>query len=86
MLLLNAPMPQRLHIGLFVMIDAPEEPLHGNSTLFLAGSVLDTGANLLVDTGATHNVIDTNFARLIDLMEQRIRTTILFGSTGEVTC
>jgi hypothetical protein len=47
-----------------MMISAPEAPLHGSSAMFLAGRVLDTGANLRIDTGASHNIINTTFARL----------------------
>jgi predicted aspartyl protease len=45
--------------------------------MYLAGSILVTGVHILVDTGATHNVIDINVARAIGLLEQCVRTTIL---------
>ena len=48
--------------------------------------VLGTGAHILVDTGTTHNVIDINFARLIDLLEKRINTMTLVGSGNKVSC
>lgn len=68
-----------------MMIGTPKASLCGSSTMFLAGTVLGMDANLLVDTGDTYNIINTNFARLIGLMEQHIRRTTLFGDWEEVT-
>jgi hypothetical protein len=61
-----------------MMISAPEATLRGSSTMFLAGTVLDMGAS--------DNIINTTFAHLISLMEQRVRATILLGNGGEITC
>jgi hypothetical protein len=58
------PTPTLLDIGFLMIISAPEAPLHDSSAMFLAGRVLDTGANLRIDTGASHNIINTTFARL----------------------
>jgi hypothetical protein len=44
-----------------MMISAPEATLRGSSTMFLAGIVLDMGAS--------DNIINTTFAHLISLME-----------------
>jgi hypothetical protein len=33
--------------------------------MYLAGVVLGIGAHILLDTGAMHNVININFARLM---------------------
>jgi predicted aspartyl protease len=52
----------------------------------LAGVVSGTGVHILVDMGATHNIIDINVACLIGLLEQHIDTTILIGSGKEVSC
>ena len=52
--------------------------------MYLAGVVSSNGVHILVDTGATHNIIDINVAHLIGLQEQRIDTTILVGSGNEV--
>jgi hypothetical protein len=54
--------------------------------MYLAGAVLGTGAHILEDPSATHNVIDINSARLIGLLEQRINNTILVGSNTKVLC
>jgi hypothetical protein len=42
-----------------------------------AGAILGTGDHMLVDTGATHNFININFACIIGLMEQHINTSVL---------
>ena len=52
--------------------------------MYLTGVVSGTGVHILVDMGATHNIIDINVARLIGLQEQRINTAILVGSGNEV--
>jgi hypothetical protein len=54
--------------------------------MYLAGVVSGTGVHILVDTGATHNILDINVARLIGLLEQCIDTAILVGSANEVSC
>jgi hypothetical protein len=54
--------------------------------MYLAGAMFGTDAHILVETGATHNVIDVNFIRLIDLLEKRINTMTLVGSGNEVSC
>ena len=54
--------------------------------MYLAGVVSSNGVHILVDTGATHNIIDINVARLISLKEHRINTAILDGSGNEVPC
>jgi hypothetical protein len=42
-----------------------------------AGAILGTSDHMLVNTGATHNFININFARIISLTEQRINTNVL---------
>jgi hypothetical protein len=54
--------------------------------MYLIGVVSGTGINILVDMGATHNIIDINFARLISLLEQCIDTTIFVGSGNKFSC
>ena len=54
--------------------------------MYLTGVVSETGVHVLVDTGAMHNIIDINVARLIGLQEQRINTAILVDSGNEVPC
>ena len=54
--------------------------------MYLEGVMSGTGIHILVDTGATHNIIDVNVAHLIGLQEQRINTAILIGSGNEVPC
>ena len=60
--------------------------MHGCPPLYLTGVVSGTGVHILLDTGATHNVIEINIAHLIGLLEQRMDTTILVGSGNEVQC
>jgi predicted aspartyl protease len=48
--------------------------------------VLGTGVHILVDKGATHNIININVVRFIGLQEQRINTAILVGNGNEVPC
>jgi hypothetical protein len=54
--------------------------------MFLVGVVLREGVRILVDTCATHNVIDINFVRLGCLMKRRINTTILISSVNKIDC
>jgi hypothetical protein len=69
-----------------MMIGTPNAAVHGCTPMYLTGVIVGTGVFILVDTGATHNIIDINVARLIALREQCIDTTILVGSGNEVTC
>lgn len=52
--------------------------------MILAGVILGEGVRILIDTGATHNIIDTNIDRLTSLAKRRITTTILVGSSTEL--
>lgn len=52
--------------------------------MFLAGAIMGHGVRILIDTGAMHNIIDTNFAHLVGIMELRINMTILVGSGNEI--
>ena len=72
--------------SLLMMIGTTQSALCGSPPMFLAGAIVGTGVHILVDTGATHNVIDINVARPIGLLEQRINTTILIGSGHEISC
>lgn len=73
--------------SLMMLVVTQGPGVRGGRTMCLAGAVLGTGAFILIDTGATHNVIDINFARVVNLREQRINTTIiLVGSGNEVSC
>lgn len=54
--------------------------------MFLADVILGQGVRILIDTGATHNVNDINFARIMGIMERRINTTIIIGSGTKITC
>jgi hypothetical protein len=69
-----------------MMIGTANAAVRGCTPMYLTGVIAGTGVFILVDTGATHNIIDINVARLIGLREQRIDTTILVGSGNEVTC
>jgi hypothetical protein len=71
--------------SLLKMIGTTQSPMHGCPPMCLAGVVSGTSIHILVDTGATHNIIDINVTLLISL-EQRIDTTILIGSGKEVSC
>lgn len=52
--------------------------------MLLAGANLGQGIQILVDSDATHNIIDSSTARIIDLTERRINTTVLVGSSTEI--
>jgi predicted aspartyl protease len=54
--------------------------------MYLTGVISGTDIHILVDMGATHNIIDINVARIIGLLEQRIETTILVGSGTATPC
>jgi hypothetical protein len=72
--------------GLMMMIGTTRSAVRGCPTMYLIGVVSGTSINILVDMGATHNIIDINFARLIGLLEQCNDTTILVGSGNEFSC
>ena len=44
------------------------------------------GFHILIDTCATHNIININITHLIGLQEQCINTAILVSSRNEVPC
>jgi hypothetical protein len=72
--------------NLLMMLGMTQFAVHACRPMYLAGAVFSTGAHILVNTGATHNVIDDNFIRLIDLLEKHINTMTLVGSGNEVSC
>ena len=53
--------------SLLMMIGMGQSSVQGRPPMYLAGVVSGTSAHILVDTGATHNIIDINVARLIGL-------------------
>ena len=67
-----------------MMLGMTQSTAHSCCPMYLVGAVLGTGAHILVHMGATHNVIDMNFACLIGLLRQRINTMSLVGSGNEV--
>ena len=54
--------------------------------MYLVGVMSGTGVHILIDTGATHNIIDINVAHFIGLQVKCINTAILVGSGNEVPC
>jgi hypothetical protein len=46
--------------SLLMMIDTTQSTVRGSPPMFLAGAILGTSVNILVDMGATHNVLDIN--------------------------
>jgi len=72
--------------GLMMMIGTNQSAVRSCPPMYLIGVVSGMGIHILVDTGATHNIIDINVTCLIGLREQRIDTTILVGSDNEVPC
>lgn len=54
--------------------------------MLLAGAVLGQGVYILVGTDATHNVLNSNSARLIGLAKYRITTIVLVGSDTKLAC
>ena len=71
---------------MMMLIGAPNSAVRGGRTMLLAGAILGQGVRILVDTGATHNVIDSSTARTIGLGEHRITTTVLIGTGTELAC
>jgi hypothetical protein len=69
-----------------MLMGAQNSGVHGWRTMFFACAILEHGVRILVDTGAMHNIIDNNFARLVGLMEHHINTMILIGSSNEIAC
>jgi hypothetical protein len=67
-----------------MMIGTDQSPVQGRPPMYLTGVVSGTGVHILVNTGSTHNII--NSARLIGRLEQRINNTILVGSSTKVSC
>lgn len=47
--------------------------------MHLVGVVLGQGVHILVNTGTTHNVIDSSTARIIGLAERHVATIALVG-------
>ena len=72
--------------SLLMMIGTTQWAVRSSPPMFLVGAILGTDVHILVDTGATHNIIDINVARTIGLLEQHITTTILVGSGHEISC
>lgn len=60
--------------------------VHKGHTIILTGAIPFDRVCILVNTGATHNIIDINIARLTGLTEWRITTTILVGSSSKLAC
>lgn len=73
-------------LGLMIMIGAHDFYVHGWCTMFLAGTILGQDVHILIDTGTTHNILDINFARLANLAERCISTTILVGNDNKIAC
>jgi hypothetical protein len=71
--------------NILMMLGTTQSTARGCHLMYLVGVVLDHGAHILVDTGTKHHIIDINFTRLISLLEQHINTTILVGSSTEVS-
>lgn len=69
--------------SLMMLTGTQNSGVRGGCTMILAGAILCEGVCILVNTSATHNVIDTNTAQLIGLAEWRITTTVLVGSGTE---
>jgi hypothetical protein len=71
--------------SLLMMIVVPQSVVSSLRTVCLAGAILGTSTHIFANKGATHNIIDLNLARLIDLQEQRSNTTIIIASSNKVT-
>jgi hypothetical protein len=63
--------------NLLMMIVTSQSAIRGRHTMCQAGAILGTSDHMLVNTGATHNFININFARIIGITEQRINTSVL---------
>ena len=55
--------------SLLMMIGTDQSLVLGRPPMYLTGVVSETGVHILIDTGATHNIIDINVAHLISLLE-----------------
>lgn len=69
-----------------ITIGAHDLYVHGWCIMFLVGTILGQDVCILVDTCVTRNILDINFARLANLAEQRILTTILVGNDNKIAC
>ena len=54
--------------------------------MILHDILLGQHVRILVDSGATHNIIDINLAILTAVVEHRINTTVLVGNGTEIAC
>jgi hypothetical protein len=71
--------------SLMMMIGAQNLGVLGWCTMFLVGAILGQGVRILIDIGATYNVVDINFARLVGILERHIDATILIGSDTKIS-
>lgn len=72
-------------LDLMMMIGTQSSGVRGWCTKLLAGVVLGQGMHILVNTSATHNILNINFTQLASLMERRINM-IFVGSGNEIAC
>lgn len=61
--------------SLMMMIGAQNLGVLGWCTMFSVGAILGQGVRILIDTGATYNVVNINFARLVGILECHIDAT-----------
>lgn len=54
--------------------------------MFLDGIILGQWVRILIATGATHNIIVINFAKIRDMLERHINTAILVSNGTKITC
>lgn len=71
---------------MMLLTSAPNLGIQGGRTMLLVRAILSKGIRILIDIGATHNVIDSNIACIIGLAECRITTTVLVGSDTKLAC
>lgn len=71
---------------LMMLTGAPIWGVRGGRTMLLVGAVLGQGVCILVNTGPTHNIINSRSAYLIGPEEHHIATMVLVGSGTLLAC
>jgi hypothetical protein len=72
--------------NLHMVINTIKNTVRGFTLMFLAGTTLCTGVRILVDTGATNNIINVMVARALNIHEHNTGLTITVGNGMTVPC
>lgn len=63
-----------------MIISRNHSRVHGAYPIYLEGMIIGNNMNMMMDSRATHNVININVAHTIVLKEHRIDSMTLIGS------